>query len=229
MRLSEAQGSRLSFVATAPGAAGGNAALPRAARHHQTPGATAGGTIPRPTGLFATSRHGNFTSSSKLPEPSHLVLSDFWSSSTKWSAAASRIAIDDSTRANLRITVRASQPPYSQLYAQFERAHHALRQPQPHFCNENRALTIDQHSQGRPHAAVAAANARRRRRGKLTASARPSSDVARENMARNRIPPRDAVAAAREGRDGCALLCGPRNRGETPPRRHTHICAVRGP
>ena len=33
----------------------------------------------------------------------------------------------------LHITVRTSQPPYSQLYAQFDRAQHALRQPEHTF------------------------------------------------------------------------------------------------
>ena len=86
-------------------------------------------------GPFATSWHGNFTSSRQTARVLviHSEHLDFLSSSTKLKAASVRIAIDDSTRAKLRITVRASQPPYSQLYAQFERAHHALRQPQHIF------------------------------------------------------------------------------------------------
>ena len=52
-----------------------------------------------------------------------------------------------------------------------------------------------------------------------------SSAVARENMARIRILTRDAIAAAREGRDSCALLRAPRNRRNAAAAPHTHFAA----
>ena len=53
----------------------------------------------------------------------------------------------------------------------------------------------------------------------------PSSLVARENAARIRILTRDAIAAAREGRDDCALLGAPRNRRNAAAAPHTHLAA----
>ena len=98
-----------------------------------------------------------------------------------------RIAIDDSTRANLRITVRASQPPYSQLCAHFERAHHALRQPQHTFAMRlARVLSTSTRKAGHtprlppPTRDVAAEVPRPRLHD-------TSSLVARENAARIRI------------------------------------------
>ena len=52
-----------------------------------------------------------------------------------------------------------------------------------------------------------------------------SSLVARENAARIRILTRDAIAAAREGRDDCALLGAPRNRRNAAAAPHTHLAA----
>ncbi len=57
----------------------------------------------------------------KLPEPSHLIqnISLFWSSSTKLSAALSRIAIDNSAARNLRNAVTDRLTPYTQRGVQF--------------------------------------------------------------------------------------------------------------
>ena len=49
-----------------------------------------------------------------------------------------------------------------------------------------------------------------------------SSLVARENMARIRILTHDRAAAAREGRDGCALLRALRNRRDAAATPHKH-------
>ena len=54
-----------------------------------------------------------------------------------------------------------------------------------------------------------------------------STAVARENMARIKFFTHDRAAAAREGRDGCALLRAPRNRRNAAAAPHKHL-AVRG-
>ena len=138
------------------------------------------------------------------------------------SAAAKRIAIDNSARANLRITVRASQPPYSQLYAQFKRAHHALRQHSLIFAMKlARLLSTSTRKAGHtprlppPTRDVAAEVPRPRLHD-------TSSLVARENAARIRFPQRDATAAAREGRDDHTPLRAPRNRRDAAEAPHKH-------
>ena len=117
-----APGSRRSVLVRAPGAASGKQSGARLTRALSDHWVMSGGTRPSPTGLFATSRHGNFTSSSKLPEPCHLPFRtrrDFLSSSTKLSAALSRIAIDNSAARNLRNAVTDRLTPYSQRGVQF--------------------------------------------------------------------------------------------------------------
>ena len=192
-----------------------------------------GGTRPGPTGLFATSRHGNFTGSRQTARV--LVIravqntSIFWSSSTKLSAASNRIAIDNSARANLHITVRASQPPYSQLYAQFKRAHHALRQHSLIFAMKiARLLSTSTRKAGyMPRPAVAQRDVAAEAIDRVQTT--PSSLVARENAAGIRIRTRGRAAAAREGRDDCAPLRAPRNRRDAAATPQTPSTPHRSP
>ena len=124
-------------------------------------------------GCATTTCHRNFTAG-KLPDTS--------TKNTGQGAhrqiierCCSRIAINTQRANDLRIAVSHTLPPYSQRFVQNGRAHSSpdsLSLKKNTQSNENRALTIDQHSQGRPHAAVAAADARRRRRGAATAFAR---------------------------------------------------------
>ena len=123
--------------------------------------------------------------------------------------------------------IGTSQPPYSQRFVQFKRAHHALPTASFTQSNETRAVSIHQHSQGRAHAAVAAADARRRRRGAITAFARhfkprrPHANGGRQNpnLQRTAAPPPRAKRAA--ATHCCARRAGaPRApRAAAPPRR----------
>ena len=111
----------------APGAAGGKecARLSRAATNH---GATAGATRPETTG--APQRRATATSQAAGKPP------DTSTKNTGQGAhrqiierCCSRIAINTQRANDLRIAVSHTLPPYSQRFVQFDRAHHALRQP----------------------------------------------------------------------------------------------------
>ena len=137
---------------------------------------TAGGTRPETTGApqrraTATSqaagnaRHVNSSTRNKGQGAHRQIIE----------RCCSRIAINTQRANDLRIAVSHTLPPYSQRFVQNGRAHSSpdsLSLKKNTQSHETRAALLHQHSQGRPHAAVAAADARRCRRGATTAFAR---------------------------------------------------------
>ena len=104
----------------AHGAASGNRVARGSPARPPDHGVMSGGTIPRPTGAQRQVADRNFTSSRQTAgtqSPQNISL--FWSSSTKLSAALSRIAIDNSAARNLRNAVTDRLTPYSQRGVQF--------------------------------------------------------------------------------------------------------------
>ena len=199
--------------ARAPGAASANRACARLPARPSNRRVTAGGTRPETTGApqrraTATSQAAGKppdTSTKNTGQGAHRQIID---------RCCSRIAINTQRANDLRIAVSHTLPPYSQRFVQNGRAHSSpdsLSLKKNTQSNENRAPPIDQHSQGRPHAAVAAADARRRRRGAATAFARHfkprcprehgqnsnSHTYARHRRTQHRQQPRTAARAAK--------------------------------
>ena len=105
----------------APGAAGGNAALPRDTRHHRRLGRQLAARVRAPRAFcdeLSRQLHKQQQTAGTLSS-THSEQGDFLSSSTKLSAALSRIAIDNSAARNLRNAVTDRLTPYSQRGVQF--------------------------------------------------------------------------------------------------------------
>ena len=165
-------------------------------------------------GCATTTCHRNFTGSRQTARHVNSEHKAKELIDKKSERCCSRIAINTQRANDLRIAVSHTLPPYSQRFVQNGRAHSSpdsLSLKKNTQSNENRAPPIDQHSQGRPHAAVAAADARRRRRGATTAFARHfkprcprehgqnsnSHTYARHRRTQHRQQPRTAARAAK--------------------------------